>query len=125
VPTLSMPGRPHLDGFRRQARTLQRAVRAGDIDSAARINRQHPGGVPDDISTFPLSTAQLGVAREHGFATTQQIARQASVSSSASDRPDTPTEPTWTPVSGAVTGTPPPKLVMFAAAQLAGCQPSG
>ena len=30
MPTLDLPERPNIDSFRRQARALQRAIRAGD-----------------------------------------------------------------------------------------------
>ncbi|MBP2323108.1 ankyrin repeat protein [Kibdelosporangium banguiense] len=65
MPTLGMPDRPHIDNFRRQARALQRAARAGEPDALTRLDRQHPGAVPDDLQ---LSVAQLVVAREYGFA---------------------------------------------------------
>ncbi|MEV0381091.1 ankyrin repeat domain-containing protein [Nonomuraea sp. NPDC050643] len=68
MPTLDMPDRPHLDSFRRQARALQRAVRTGDPDAAARVARHHPGGLPGDAGDFRLSAAQFVVAREYGFA---------------------------------------------------------
>jgi hypothetical protein len=68
VPTLGMPDRPDIDSFRRQARALQRAVRAGDAGAVARLARYHPGGVPDDASGLQLSAAQLVAAREYGFA---------------------------------------------------------
>jgi hypothetical protein len=63
-----MPERPHLDSFRRQARALQRAVRSGDPDAVARLARDHPGALPDDLRGFRLSTAQLVLARAYGFA---------------------------------------------------------
>jgi hypothetical protein len=72
--TLEMPERPHIDKFRRQARTLQRAVRAGDPDAVARVTLQG-GAVPDDTSGFQLSAAQLVVAREYGFASWPQLTR--------------------------------------------------
>ena len=53
VPTLPMPDRPHLDSFRRQARALQRAVRAGDPDAVRAAHRsprrstaRRPSGLP-------------------------------------------------------------------------------
>jgi hypothetical protein len=73
VPTLDMPGRPHLDSFRKQARALQRAVRAGDPDAVARLARHHPGAAPG--YSFQLSVAQLVVAREYGFASWPRLAR--------------------------------------------------
>src|SRR5690348_3048427 len=70
VPTLSMPDRPHLDRFRRQARALQRAVRAGDPQAVARLRRHHPGGRQDT-----LTAAQLVIAREYGFASWPRLTR--------------------------------------------------
>ncbi|MFC4120676.1 ankyrin repeat domain-containing protein [Nonomuraea zeae] len=75
MPTLDMPERPHLDRFRRQARALQRAVRAGDPESLARLARHHPGGVPDVAGGLRLSAAQLVVAREYGFASWPRLTR--------------------------------------------------
>jgi len=75
VPTLDLPDRPHLHSFRRQARALQRAVRAGDPDAVARLARQQRGAVPDDASAFQLSTAQLVIAREYGFASWPRLIR--------------------------------------------------
>ena len=75
MPTLGMPDRPDLGHFRRQARSLQRAVRAGDAGAVERLARQHPGGVPDDAGGLPLAAAQLVVAREYGFASWPRLRR--------------------------------------------------
>ncbi|WP_068925500.1 ankyrin repeat domain-containing protein [Planobispora rosea] len=75
MPTLGMPDRPHLDSFRRQARALQRAVRAGDPEAVARLARHHPGGVPDDVGGLRLSAAQFVLAREYGFASWPRLTR--------------------------------------------------
>ncbi|MEW9527991.1 ankyrin repeat domain-containing protein [Microbispora sp. NPDC049125] len=75
MPTLDMPGRPRLDNFRRQARALQRAVRAGEPGAVARLARHHPGGVPGDARALRLSAAQLVVAREYGFASWPRLTR--------------------------------------------------
>jgi hypothetical protein len=75
VPTLDMPDRPHLDSFRRQARALQRACRAGDPDARARLARHHRGAVPDAAGGIQLSTAQLVVAREYGFTSWPALTR--------------------------------------------------
>ncbi len=72
---LAMPARPHLDSFRRQARALQRAVRAGDPDAVARLARHPRGAVPEDVSRLPLGAAQLVVAREYGFASWPRLVR--------------------------------------------------
>ncbi len=66
---VTLPANPDLEHLRRQARALQQAVRVGgDAAAAERVDRQHPDGVPDDPGEFQLSTAQLVVAREYGFA---------------------------------------------------------
>ncbi|MFI7709310.1 hypothetical protein [Nonomuraea sp. NPDC049480] len=75
MPTLGIPDRPHLDSFRRQARALQRAVRAGDPHAVARLASHHPGGVPDDAGGLQLSAAQFVVAREYGFASWPRLVR--------------------------------------------------
>ncbi|GIH10579.1 hypothetical protein Rhe02_86460 [Rhizocola hellebori] len=76
MPTRGMPDRPHLDSFRRQARALQRAVRAGEPDAIARLARHHPdAALAEDGSGLQLSAAQLVVAREYGFASWPRLAR--------------------------------------------------
>lgn len=75
MPTLDMPDRPHLDSFRRQARVLQRAARAGDPGALARLARHHPGGMPVDASGLRLSAAQAVVAREYGFPSWPRLIR--------------------------------------------------
>ncbi|MCW6006445.1 hypothetical protein K1W54_17955, partial [Micromonospora sp. CPCC 205371] len=75
MPTLGMPNRPHIDSFRRQARDLQRALRAGDTDAMARLARHHRGAVPDDAKGIQLSLAQLVVAREYGFTSWPALTR--------------------------------------------------
>jgi hypothetical protein len=72
VPTLSLPNDPTVAHFRRQARRLQRAVRAGDPEAAALAARYGFPAGPD----FPLSAAQLTVARECGFSSWPALRRQ-------------------------------------------------
>jgi ankyrin repeat protein len=74
-----MPDRPDLDRFRQQARALQGAVRAGDPAAVARVDRQHPGAAAGDPGSFRLSTAQLVVAREYGFASWPRLRRYLDV----------------------------------------------
>ncbi|HEU4999857.1 MAG TPA: ankyrin repeat domain-containing protein [Lapillicoccus sp.] len=64
---VSLPTNPDLDRFRRDARRLQRAVRVGDRQALALVGRLHPDGRPADPTGFPLSAAQLVVARGYGF----------------------------------------------------------
>jgi hypothetical protein len=75
MPTADLPDRPNLDSFRRQARALQRAVRAGDPAAVERLRRDHPDGVPSDAGTLRLSAAQLVIAREYGFASWARLKR--------------------------------------------------
>jgi hypothetical protein len=56
----TLPPHPDLDQLRRQAKELLRAARNGDAHALARI-----GSVSEKLT---LSTAQLVLAREHGFA---------------------------------------------------------
>jgi ankyrin repeat protein len=64
---LSLPTNPSLEQMRKQARDLQRAVRAGDDTAIDRVAAVHPGGHRNDPATLPLSAAQLVVARSYGF----------------------------------------------------------
>lgn len=63
---LSLPNNPDLKRFRRDARKLQRAVRAGDVDAIALATQHHPDGVAEP-AVFTLGAAQLVVARAYGF----------------------------------------------------------
>ena len=70
-----MPERPDLASFRRQARALQRAVRAGDPVALGRVGRHHPGGASEQTAGFQLAAAQFVVAREYGFASWARLRR--------------------------------------------------
>jgi len=58
----SLPDRPNLAQLRRQAKDLRNAVKSGDRAALGRLARHVPGGDP-----AKLATAQLAIAREHGF----------------------------------------------------------
>jgi hypothetical protein len=60
----SLPERPDLDQLRRQAKELRRSAQAGDHDAIERLLRY----ADVDPATVTLSTAQLVIAREFGFA---------------------------------------------------------
>jgi hypothetical protein len=60
----SLPERPDLDQLRRQAKELRRSVLAGSGDAIERLLRY----ADVDPTTVTLSTAQLVIARESGFA---------------------------------------------------------
>jgi ankyrin repeat protein len=68
----SLPGRPSLEQYRKQAKDLLHAHRAADPDALERIRRHHPALhklALDQIPTAPftLTDAQLILAREHSF----------------------------------------------------------
>lgn len=63
MPTNALPVDPSLDHVRGQAKSLHRAVRAGDADAVARAKQFFPG----ELTDFALSKAQLVIAREYGF----------------------------------------------------------
>jgi hypothetical protein len=66
MPTIPLPGEPSLEQLRHQAKDLQRAIRAGDPAALAQAAEHYPG-VPPAAAGFPLSAAQLVIARRHGF----------------------------------------------------------
>lgn len=64
---LPLPMDPDVGQLRRQARELQRSARAADPVALALLERHDPDRVVD-APRLPLSTAQLVLARMHGFA---------------------------------------------------------
>jgi hypothetical protein len=60
----SLPERPDLDQLRRRAKELRRSAQAGDRDAIERLLRY----ADVDPASVTLSTAQLVIARESGFA---------------------------------------------------------
>ena len=77
MPTIPLPDKASLAQLRKQARDLQRAVRAGAPGALAEVAERHPAGRPDDAaaSVFPLSAAQLVVGRRYGFASWARLKR--------------------------------------------------
>jgi ankyrin repeat protein len=67
VTTAPLPAAPSLEQLRNRARDLQRAHRAGDPDARARVAAHAGDAARDGQEPLKLSTAQLVVAREHGF----------------------------------------------------------
>ncbi len=63
----SLPPSPDLEHLRREAKHLLRRLQAGDPAAVARLDAHTPG-LP-----AALGTAQLVVAREHGFASWAQL----------------------------------------------------
>ena len=68
--TVPLPTEPDLAQLKTQARELQRRVRDGDDAALLEVGLRHPDGAPpaEARPTFPLSAAQLVLARRHGFA---------------------------------------------------------
>ena len=69
--TRPLPENPNLDHLRGQARALQRGVRAGEPDAVARLTPYRLAPAAD----FPLSSAQLVLAREYGFPSWPRLRR--------------------------------------------------
>src|SRR5690348_8037849 len=76
-----LPSEPSLQQLRHQARDLPRAVRRGDQDALAEVAGRHPDGRPDGAAaaTFPLSAAQLVVARRYDFPSWGRLRRYVEV----------------------------------------------
>ncbi|MGH3491136.1 MAG: ankyrin repeat domain-containing protein [Actinopolymorphaceae bacterium] len=67
----SLPSRPNLEQYRKQAKDLLKACRAGDLDAVRRINHQRPRASETEpeltASDCTLAEVQFALAREHGF----------------------------------------------------------
>jgi hypothetical protein len=75
--TVPLPDRANLTQLRKQARDLQRAVRAGSAPALAEVAERYPAGVPDTAAAaqFPLHAARLVVSRRYGFASWTRLKR--------------------------------------------------
>ena len=89
MPTVPLPDNPDLDQLRKQARDLQRAVRAGD-GAALALAREHGRDRDLGPSGFPLASAQLVIARRHGFASWPKLHHYIEVITARSWDPDVP-----------------------------------
>ncbi len=63
----ALPAHPDLEHLRRQVKHLLLQAQAGEADAVARLQAQASGLPP------ALATAQLAIAREHGFASWAQL----------------------------------------------------
>jgi Ankyrin repeats (3 copies)/Ankyrin repeats (many copies) len=76
----SLPAEPSLNQLRHQARDLQRAVRQGNQDALAEVAARHPSGLASPSPAgFPLSAAQLVIARRYGFPSWNRLRRYVEV----------------------------------------------
>jgi Ankyrin repeats (many copies) len=75
--SVSLPARANLTQLRKQARDLQRAVRAGSAPALAEVAEYHPGGAPGRAAAaqFPLHAARLVVSRRYGFSSWTRLKR--------------------------------------------------
>jgi SAM-dependent methyltransferase len=81
--TATLPARPDLEHLRREAKNLLRRLQAADVEDLARRDAHAPG-LP-----VALSTAQLIIAREHGFGSWAHLKTVVSTLSASSLRYDT------------------------------------
>src|SRR3989442_5920849 len=63
MPARNLPARPNLEQYKKQAKDLVKAFRAGDDAALHRLREHHPHPARD---SFELADAQLVIAREHG-----------------------------------------------------------
>lgn len=73
MPDRTLPERPNLEQYKKQAKDLVRDCRSGSPEALARLHGYHPEGANAPVT---LTAAQLVVAREHGFSSWPQFAAQ-------------------------------------------------
>lgn len=96
--TVPLPAAPNLEHLRKQAKDLQRAVRAEDPDAVTVVTEHHPHG-PAATAAFPLESAQLVVARRYGFASWPRLKRHVETITRLL-APKAPFSWSWTPEYG-------------------------
>jgi hypothetical protein len=77
VPGIDLPDDPDLEQLRKQARELQRAVRAGNPEARALATEFHPD--PVTAEGWKLSAAQLVIARRYRFPSWPALTRYLAV----------------------------------------------
>ena len=83
-----LPGQPHLDVPKREARELLNQWRTGEREAFERIRRRHSRFAKGDDSVlaagpFRLSDAQLVIAREYAFAHWAELKQRIAANSLA------------------------------------------
>ncbi|HEY7186621.1 MAG TPA: ankyrin repeat domain-containing protein [Vicinamibacterales bacterium] len=80
MPDRSLPDRPDLQQYKKQAKELLKSARAGDPDALRRMREQHPRAAEADSANqstpFVLADAQLVLAREHGIDSWPKFVRE-------------------------------------------------
>jgi ankyrin repeat protein len=85
-----LPDNPSLERLRKEARGLQRSVRAGDPEALELVGVHHPSGAPAHFARFRLSGAQVVLARRYGFASWPALQRYVEVVERYRWDPDAP-----------------------------------
>jgi ankyrin repeat protein len=70
MPDRTLPDRPNLEQYKKQAKELHRAAAVGQPAALARFSKHHPrlrDMAPDRTGAITLADAQLVLAREHGY----------------------------------------------------------
>lgn len=76
MPDKTLPDRPNLEQYKKQAKELHRAASAGVPEALARFHRHHPQFAKADAARSSLMDAQLVLAREHGYESWPAFAHQ-------------------------------------------------
>ncbi len=84
MPVHDLPGNPSLEHLKNQARVLQQRVRATDPGAVAAVREFHPrlaDATADspELARFPLTGAQLVIARQYGFGSWARLRRHVAV----------------------------------------------
>jgi ankyrin repeat protein len=74
----SLPSRPSLEQYKKQAKELLKSWKANDPQALQRIRQHHPRAAKLSAG-FVLADAQLVIAREHGFESWPDFAKHLSV----------------------------------------------
>ncbi|MGH9045076.1 MAG: ankyrin repeat domain-containing protein [Acidimicrobiales bacterium] len=84
----ALPQDPDLGQLRNQARELRRAVGCDEPGALSRASRWHLDQPP--TAQFPLTAAQLVLAREHGFSSSAGLRRYVQIVTAKARTPDKP-----------------------------------
>src|SRR5579862_9307714 len=78
MPIKSLPSRPDIEQYKKQAKELLKRLREGDSASLERLKSSHPkqSNVVAINHRYTLADAQLVIAREHGHATWADFAHE-------------------------------------------------
>lgn len=92
MPAFPMLEDPSLEQLRKQASRLKRSVRGGDPAALELVAAHHPDGPPAQAADFPLSAAQLVIARRYGFSSWPSLKHWFDMVERYTWRPDQPAE---------------------------------